>query len=111
MQNRQNLCLSTALAAAAIVSASCTDPPTSHGGLILGIRTILPSESTPVLVGGQGETLSGLTALQATVLRVDVVHRTVIDDPSTEQIITVDSQPSTFEFVGDLRDISTRQLV
>ncbi len=32
------------------------------------------------------------------------------DDPSTERVITVDSTSRTFDFVGDLHDLSSRQL-
>lgn len=64
------------------------------GALILGVRTILPPPDERVLSGGAGETLEGLEGLRVRALSVAVVHRTVRDDPTTERVIEVFSEPA-----------------
>jgi subtilisin family serine protease len=82
-------------------AVACEDPPppAEAGMLILGIRTILPDESDRVLSGGMSETLEGLTGLSVTVSRIDVVHRTAADDPSTERVITVDESEHSMDLL------------
>jgi len=85
------------------------DPPGS-GLLLLGIRTSLPAAPNPTLSGGTGETLAGLERISATVSRVDVVHRTTANDPSSETVITVEAKPTSFDLAGDLQDTGPRML-
>ena len=90
----------------------CEDPPPppDAGAFILGIRTVLPEEPNPMLSGGMREGLEGLTTLRATVTRIDVVHRTVVDDPASERVITIDDTERTFELIGDLQAQAPRVL-
>lgn len=93
------------------LGGACKNPdPPGFGLLFLGTRTILPTAPNPTLSGGTGETLSGLTRISATVTQVDVVHRTIANDPSTEKVITVESTPTSFDLAGSLQDTSGRML-
>lgn len=96
----------------AIAITSCHDPapPPGSGALILGERTILPSTPNPELNGGQHETLMGLMGIHVVVTRVDVVHRTIASDPSTERVITVDSTTRTLDIAGNLAEGAPRVL-
>jgi hypothetical protein len=94
-----------------VLSLGCEDPPPAEGegAFLLGIRTVVPAgEAT--LAGGLGEDLSGLTGLAVRVSRVDVVHRTDVDDPTTERVLTVDQEEREFELTGDLASQAPRTL-
>ena len=79
--------------------------------LAVSVQTEVPSQAgRRVLPGGMGETLSGMTSLTATVTRVDVVHRTVLDDPSTERVITVSASPADVTLATTPDDTSVRPL-
>ncbi len=95
-----------------MLGAGCEDPPPPEdfGALILGIQTRLPDDPNPVLSGGMDETLDGFEALSATVVRVDVVHRSDPGDPATERVITIDSEERSFVLLEDLADTATRSL-
>ena len=92
--------------------SGCEDPPapTGYGAFILGIRYELPPSDERILEGGMNENLSSLRGLSATIERIDVVHRTVKDDPDTEQVINVDSTERSFELMASLEEIPPRQL-
>lgn len=96
----------------ALLMGGCEDPPPppQQGAFILGIRTVLPSTSSPVLSGGMNENLLGFDGIDVKVSRIDIVHRTILSDASTEQVITIDSTNYQINLVGDLQDQAPRQL-
>ena len=106
-----SMALGLALLALSLPSLGCGggDPP-GDGTLVLGVRSVLPPEPFPPLSGGTGETLAGLEGMQVTTRRVDVVHRRLRDDPTTERVITVDDVEREFTFLGELTDLSPRLL-
>lgn len=101
------------LVAINLLYGACEDPspPPKQGSLVIKIRVVPPAEPDPALSGGMGESLEGLAGLSVTVTRVDVVHRTDINDASTEKVITVDSTERSFTLVSNLEHQASRQLV
>lgn len=98
--------------AIASVGANCEDPPPppGTGAFILGARTVLPPPEDRVLRGGLGETLEGMEGLHAVATSISVVHRTVRDDPSTEELIELASGRQELELAGRLDDSLPRLL-
>lgn len=69
------------------MAQKCQDPP-GTGVLLVGI------ESLPV----EGTELEGLDEIRINVQEVRVVHRTDPDDPSTEELITIDAEEHELVF-------------
>ncbi len=71
---------------------------------------VLPEEPNPVLSGGQRETLEGLEGINVSVIRVDAVVQTEPGDPSSEQVVVVDTTHHQIQLVGDLKNLAPRQI-
>lgn len=107
---RVALAVLSLLLIAGMLGGGCSDPPAppTHGMLIVGIRLVVPEERPPLAI--RPHDLDGLTSLETTITRVDVVHRTTADDPRTERVITVDNHTQTLDVAPDLHDRHTRLL-
>ncbi len=78
--------------------------------LLLGVRVVLPEDANPVLSGGMKETLEGLSGLNVTVTRIDVVHRTDPLDASTETVVVIDNEIREIPLIGNLSKQAPRQI-